>query len=61
MVGRTVFELFPDARAHPSFAMLERAMVSGEPVHLEEHYSAIDLWFEAQLYPDADGVAVFGP
>ncbi len=59
MLGRTVWELFPDA-AHSAFARAARRALSERvPVATEVFSARRDGWFEEHIYPAPDGLSVF--
>jgi len=60
ILGKNVWELFPDSANTSLYAELHRAMEDGVFVHLEEHYAPFDSWFEVDAYPTKDGLAIFG-
>jgi len=60
ILGRNIWELFPDSTKTPLYAELHRAMEDGVFVHFEEHYAPFDIWFEVDAYPTKDGLAIFG-
>jgi PAS domain S-box-containing protein len=60
ILGRNVWELFPDSANTPLYTELHRAMEDGVFVHFEEHYIPFDIWFEVDAYPTKDGLAIFG-
>ena len=60
ILGRNVWELFPDSAHTSLYSELHRAMEDGVFVHFEEHYVPFDLWFEVDAYPTKDGLAIFG-
>ncbi|HTT66345.1 MAG TPA: histidine kinase dimerization/phosphoacceptor domain -containing protein [Bryobacteraceae bacterium] len=60
VLGRNLWEVFPEAAGGPFHRMYEQAMRSGAPAHLEEYYPApFDRWFEVHVYPSAEGLAVY--
>ena len=55
MLGRTVWEVFPEA-AGTRFALeFRRSMTAGIPVVIESYFEPMDRWFAANGYPSADG------
>ncbi|WP_295364339.1 PAS domain S-box protein [Arenimonas sp.] len=59
LVGRTVWEVFPDALG----SVIERefrAAVGGERTgDFEVHFAPLDAWFRARVYPHPHGLAVY--
>ena len=60
ILGRNVWDLFPNSANSRIYSELCWAMEEGTPVHLEEHYAPFDIWLEVDAYPTKDGLAVFG-
>jgi len=60
ILGKNVWELYPNSAGTTIHSELCRAMEEGVSVHFEEHYTPFDLWFEVDAYPTKDGLAVFG-
>jgi len=58
MVGRSIWDVFPDAVDTEFHRSYERAM-AGEPVEFEEHYPALDAWYEVRAHPVRNGIAVY--
>jgi PAS domain S-box-containing protein len=59
ILGKNVWDLFPNSTNTTIYGELRRAMEDGAPVHFEEHYTAFDIWLEVDAYPAKDGLAVF--
>jgi PAS domain S-box-containing protein len=61
VLGRNLWEVFPEAAGGPFYRLFEQAMRTGAPAHLEEFYphSPCDRWFEVHAYPSAEGLAVY--
>jgi len=60
LLGKNVWEMFPDLAGTTVYGALHRAMEEKVPVHFEELYEPFDIWFEVDAYPTRDGLAVFG-
>lgn len=58
LLGRSIWELFPDAVGNQYYRELHDALATGEPVHSDHFYAAFDRWFENHIYPVPDGVLV---
>jgi PAS domain S-box-containing protein len=58
MLGRTVWELFPQEGTQFERAC-RRAMDEGVTVHFEEYYAPLDTWFEDTVYPSTDGITIY--
>ncbi|MCI0570612.1 MAG: PAS domain-containing protein, partial [Myxococcaceae bacterium] len=62
MLGRTVWELYPDAAQQDSLAWREFHRVRDEqvPVQFEERSASLDAWLEVAVYPTQEGgIAAF--
>jgi len=60
ILGKNVWDLYPNATQTAIYAELCHAMEAGVAVHSEEYYAPFDIWFEVDAYPTKDGLAVFG-
>jgi PAS domain S-box-containing protein len=59
LLGRCIWELFPDAVGNPYYVELHRAFSEQRGIRLEHFYAPFDAWLENHIYPSADGVSVF--
>jgi len=61
LLGRSLWEVFPEAPGGPFHGIYEKALRSGTPFHGEEFYPhpMHDRWFEVHAYPSDDGLAVY--
>ena len=59
LVGRHVFEVFPEAQATPFARSLAEALSGGERLVTRAYYAPLELTLEATFYPSEDGVAVY--
>ena len=59
MIGRTIFELFPDIRTVPFFVAAEQVMRERVRLRVESYYPRLDIWFENDIFPVDDGIGVF--
>ncbi|HTK48667.1 MAG TPA: PAS domain S-box protein [Gemmatimonadaceae bacterium] len=59
LVGRELWESFPDFRDSPAAAALHRARAGEGPVHFDHHDAARDRWFEIDAMAAGSGVAVY--
>ncbi|QNA44494.1 PAS domain S-box protein [Lacibacter sediminis] len=59
LIGKTVWEIFPDAVGSDTFRAFEKAMKEQVYVTNTDHYPALDLWQENHIYPSSDGLSVF--
>src|SRR3954471_4708112 len=51
IIGKSVWDLFPDARGTETENLLRAAMGATEPVEFEMYFGATDAWVEARAYP----------
>ncbi len=59
MIGKTMWELFPDVVGTPTWLAIEEARATGQPVTNEDYYAPFDLWQENRIYPTANGLSIF--
>jgi diguanylate cyclase (GGDEF)-like protein/PAS domain S-box-containing protein len=59
LIGRCVWDEFPEAMGSPIEEEYRRAAASGEPSVLEAFYEPLDRWFDIRAFPDSLGLAVF--
>ncbi|PSP85241.1 hypothetical protein BRC83_03235 [Halobacteriales archaeon QS_1_68_17] len=59
LVGRDLWEEFPDAVESTFQHQYERAMRLQKPVTVEEYYAPLDAWFEARVYPSETGLSIY--
>ena len=61
ILGRNLWEVFPEAVGGPFQRLYERVMKTGAPAHLEEFYPfpPTNLWFEVHAYATPEGLAVY--
>jgi len=59
MLGRTLWEVFPEFVGSQFESACRRAMDEGVTVHFEEYCAPLDSWFEQTIYPAADGITVY--
>jgi diguanylate cyclase (GGDEF)-like protein/PAS domain S-box-containing protein len=55
LLGRTLWEVFPDARGTDFEAQIQRAMRERTQVAFEVYYKRLDGWFEIRIAPLASG------
>jgi PAS domain S-box-containing protein len=58
--GRSLWDLYPDARENPFSKALRRVLTTREKAQLDHYYEAWDSWFDNRFYPHAGGVCVGG-
>lgn len=59
MIGRYIWDLFPDAVGSATYQAIEKARTDGIPVVNEDYYAPLDLWQENRIYPGAHGLSIF--
>ncbi|HEX8853062.1 MAG TPA: PAS domain S-box protein, partial [Pyrinomonadaceae bacterium] len=59
MLGRTLWEVFPEFAGSQFESACRRAMDEGVTVHFEEYCAPLDAWFEQTIYPATDGITVY--
>jgi PAS domain S-box-containing protein len=59
LLGKSAWEMFPEAIGTPFESATRRAMNEGITVHIEEYYAPYDRWFELTVYPSPDGISVY--
>ena len=59
LLGRSVWELFPEAVGNPYWTNLHEAVATRCPMVSEHYFAPWQRWFENHIYPSADGVTVF--
>jgi PAS domain S-box-containing protein len=60
VIGRVVWELFPQAKGTKFYELYHRAVQTGEPQHFEEFYpEPMNQWLECHCYPSDEGLTVY--
>jgi PAS domain S-box-containing protein len=59
IIGKSVWDLFPDARGTDTENRLRAAMGATEPVEFEMYFGPTDEWVEAHAYPSASGLSIY--
>lgn len=59
LVGKNIWEEFPDVVSEPFYQCLQEAMLTQQPVRKELYYSTTRQWFENFVYPSVNGVTVY--
>jgi PAS domain S-box-containing protein len=59
LIGRNVWEEFPEAVHTRFFSELQRSMREQIPVDFLNHFTPLGKWFENTVYPSPSGVSVF--
>lgn len=59
LVGKCVWEVFPDAVGSATYRSFEQAMASQQHVRSTDYYPPLDLWQENNIYPSTRGLSIF--
>lgn len=59
MLGRNVWEVFPEAASSELFEAYETAMRTGESGKLVFWFGPLQAWFRVYIHPSGDGLAVY--
>jgi PAS domain S-box-containing protein len=59
LLGKHLWEEIPDTVETTFYERYHEAMRTQEAVSFEEYYEPLDVWFEVNAYPDADGLSVY--
>jgi PAS domain S-box len=59
LIGRCVWDEFPESVSTPFYSELHRAMRDQTPVEFNSYYAPLDKWFENSVYPSPSGVGVY--
>lgn len=59
LIGKCVWELFPDAVNSATFKAFRLAMEQQEYVVNQDYYPPLGLWQENHIYPSPDGLSIF--
>lgn len=59
MLGKNLWEVFPEAKKLDSYLKYNHALNSGEAVYFEDFYPPIDRWYEVSAYPSESGLSVY--
>jgi PAS domain S-box-containing protein len=59
LIGKSVWEEFPDAVGSATYKAFNEAMTSQEYLHNVDYYAPLDLWQENFIYPGPEGLSVF--
>jgi PAS domain S-box-containing protein len=58
VLGRSLWEIFPDAVGSPFQSHTERVLRDGVTLDYEEFYAPLDAWLAVRAYPSPDGATV---
>ncbi|HVF39685.1 MAG TPA: ATP-binding protein [Gemmatimonadaceae bacterium] len=59
MIGRIIWDAFPEVAGTRFETEARRAVREGKPVDFEEYFEPTQQWFRERIYPSADGVTVY--
>ena len=59
VLGRNIWEVFPEAVGGPYYQAYHKAVAANTPVTFEEHYAPLDLWTEIRAYPSEEGLTIY--
>ncbi|HZE84804.1 MAG TPA: ATP-binding protein [Puia sp.] len=59
LIGKNIWEVFPEAVGSPTFKAFHRAMSEQVYYHNIDYFQPLDLWYENHIYPSGDGLSVF--
>ena len=59
MVGRVIWEIFPEAVGTEFYEHAQHVMNTGEPRHGEFFYEPWKRWLDTRMYPTKDGIVIF--
>jgi PAS domain S-box-containing protein len=59
LLGRSVWEVFPEAVGSVFDIAFHRAVETGETAIFESYYPPLDLWVAVRAFPSEDGLAVY--
>jgi len=58
LIGRCIWDLFPEAIGSDFYRAFQRVLVTGEPEHADQHYLPWDRWFRNQIFVVGDHIHV---
>jgi PAS domain S-box-containing protein len=56
LLGKSLWEVFPNAVSLPSYANYHKVLKTGQPITFEDNYG---VWLEINAYPSEEGLTVF--
>lgn len=59
LIGKKVWEVFPDAVGSSTFQAFNTAMATQEFVSNTDYFESLDLWQENHIYPSSNGLSIF--
>lgn len=58
LLGKTIWEAFPEGLRETLFARCQRAAITGATQHFEEYFPTLQKWLEVHVYPSGQGVSL---
>jgi PAS domain S-box-containing protein len=58
-LNRNIWEVYIDDESRKFYTQYHKAMQENIPVHFEEYYPALNIWFDISAYPSKDGLSVY--
>jgi PAS domain S-box-containing protein len=59
LIGRRIWDLFPEEVGGEGYEQANRAMVERVPVHYEYYIGQLGRWFDNHVYPTPEGVSIY--
>lgn len=59
MIGRVIWEIFPEAVGTEFYERCQHVMQTGEPSSAEFYYAPWKRWLDTRMYPTKDGIIIF--
>jgi PAS domain S-box-containing protein len=59
IVGKNLWDVYSDARKLDFFKQYHTAMNENTPVHFQEFYPVLGMWFEVNVYPSPLGLSIY--
>jgi signal transduction histidine kinase/DNA-binding NarL/FixJ family response regulator len=59
MIGKNIWEEYPDLIGTPTHTAFTKAMKEQVHQHCMGYFTLLDLWYECDVYPSAEGISIF--
>jgi PAS domain S-box-containing protein len=59
LVGQNIWDVFPEAIASESYAVLHQAMAEQRLIEFEYYFAPWERWFTHRIYPDPTGLTIY--
>jgi PAS domain S-box-containing protein len=59
LIGKLMWDEFPEVRGHEFQRACEQALAEQRPVHVWNYFQPWDRWFEGRLHPSPEGLSIF--